>query len=232
MMLGGSPISVAVPPMFDARISVMKNGMGFTSSSLHTVSVMGPMSSTVVTLSKNADSTAVSSTNSSMTFHGSPLASRAALMARNSNMPESFTTETNSIMPRSTPSVLKSMCSMAASNGSTCRASTSMAPTMAASERCSFSVMMANMTTTNTAIDTIWLTSMRAPPANRAVRCSPRPRLLEAVKRPDHLTIPISGSKRQGEIALRVTASATCCPRCPVGGAAGELRPRCYDRGY
>ena len=59
MMLGGSPMSVAVPPMFDARISVMKNGMGLTSSSLHTVSVMGPMSSTVVTLSRNAESTAV-----------------------------------------------------------------------------------------------------------------------------------------------------------------------------
>lgn len=59
--------------MFDASISVMKNGMGLTPSSLHTVSVMGPMSSTVVTLSRNAESTAVSSTNSSMIFQGSPL---------------------------------------------------------------------------------------------------------------------------------------------------------------
>ncbi len=77
MMFGGSPMSVAVPPMFDARISVMKNGMGLMSSILHTVIVIGPMSSTVVTLSKNAESTAVSSTNSIMIFQGSPLASRA-----------------------------------------------------------------------------------------------------------------------------------------------------------
>ena len=161
MMFGGSPMSVAVPPMFDARISVMKNGMGLMSSSLHTVRVMGPMSSTVVTLSRNAESTAVSSTNSSMIFHGSPLAKRAHLMARNSNTPDSFTTDTNNIMPSSTPSVLKSMCSMAASNGMTCSASTSIAPVMAASERCSFSVMMASMTMTNTAMATIWLTSIK-----------------------------------------------------------------------
>ena len=161
MMLGGSPMSVAVPPMFDASISVMKNGMGLTSSSLHTVSVMGPMSSTVVTLSRNAESTAVSSTNSSMIFQGSPFASRAHLMARNSNTPDSFTTDTNSIMPSSTPRVLKSMCSMAASNGMTCRANTIIAPVMAASDRCSFSVMMVIMTTTNTATATIWLTSMK-----------------------------------------------------------------------
>ncbi len=37
MMFGGSPMSVAVPPTFDAMISVRKNGMGFTSSILHTV---------------------------------------------------------------------------------------------------------------------------------------------------------------------------------------------------
>ena len=82
-------------------------------------------------------------------------------MARNSNTPDSFTTDTNNIMPSSTPSVLKSMCSMAASNGMTCSASTSMAPVMAASERCSFSVMMASMTMTNTAMATIWLTSIK-----------------------------------------------------------------------
>ena len=29
MMFGGSPISVAVPPMFEARISEMRKGAGF-----------------------------------------------------------------------------------------------------------------------------------------------------------------------------------------------------------
>lgn len=82
MMFGGSPMRVAVPPMFDAMISTMKNGIGFTLSSLQMVSVMGPMSSTVVTLSRNAESTAVSSTYIIMMCHGSPLAMWAVLMAR------------------------------------------------------------------------------------------------------------------------------------------------------
>lgn len=105
------------------------------SSSLHTVSAMGPISNTVVTLSKNADSVAVSNTKSIMIFQGSPLASRAHLMARYSKMPDSFTTDTNNIMPNNTPNVLKSTCSMAASKGSTCNINKSIAPTIATRER-------------------------------------------------------------------------------------------------
>ena len=37
MMFGGSPMRVAVPPTFEATISVMKNGTGEISSILHTV---------------------------------------------------------------------------------------------------------------------------------------------------------------------------------------------------
>ena len=80
-------------------------------------------------------------------------------MARNSNTPDCFTTATNSIMPNSTPSVLKSMWPMAVSNGMMCRMSSSMAPVMATSARCTFSVMMAIMATTKTATEMIWLVS-------------------------------------------------------------------------
>ena len=59
MMFGGSPISVAVPPTLDARASAIRNGTGSTSSSSAISSVTGARSSTVVTLSRNAEATAV-----------------------------------------------------------------------------------------------------------------------------------------------------------------------------
>ena len=70
---------------------------------------IGPTSSTVVTLSRNAESTAVRMVNSSMIFQGLPFAILADLIAMYSNRPELRTTATNSIMPISTPMVLKSM---------------------------------------------------------------------------------------------------------------------------
>ena len=81
MMLGGSPISVAVPPMFDASTSAMRNGTGLTPSRSQTRSVTGAMSSTVVTLSSSADATAVIIVSSTMTANGLPLARLAAQMA-------------------------------------------------------------------------------------------------------------------------------------------------------
>ena len=50
---------VAVPPMLEAMIWVMKKGTGLVFSMLVMARVMGPMRSTVVTLSKNPESTAV-----------------------------------------------------------------------------------------------------------------------------------------------------------------------------
>ena len=160
MILGGSPISVAVPPMLDAMISMRKYGIGLISSSLQMVSVMGPIRSTVVTLSSTAESTAVSSTNKTMIFHGSPLASFAVLTARNSNMPDSRTTATNSIMPNSTPSVLKSICEIAVSNDSTWASSRITVPAMATSVRWIFSDMMVTIATMKTAMANIWLKSI------------------------------------------------------------------------
>ena len=56
-MLGGSPISVAVPPMLETMISMTTSGIGSTSSASASRNVIGTISSTVVRLSRNADST-------------------------------------------------------------------------------------------------------------------------------------------------------------------------------
>ena len=58
-MFGGSPISVAVPPMLEATISITISGTGSTSSASASRNVIGTISRIVVTLSRNADSTAV-----------------------------------------------------------------------------------------------------------------------------------------------------------------------------
>ncbi len=66
-MFGGSPISVAVPPMLDATISMMISGTGLTSSASASRKVIGTISRIVVTLSRNADSTAVVTASASTT---------------------------------------------------------------------------------------------------------------------------------------------------------------------
>jgi hypothetical protein len=52
IIFGGSPIKVAAPPMFEHKISPIKNGIGSLSSILQTAKVMGITKITVVTLSK------------------------------------------------------------------------------------------------------------------------------------------------------------------------------------
>ena len=59
MMFGGSPMSVAVPPMFDAMICVRRYGIGSSFRIFVMLNVTGTMRSTVVTLSRNAENTAV-----------------------------------------------------------------------------------------------------------------------------------------------------------------------------
>ena len=108
IILGGSPIRVAVPPMLEAMIWVMKKGMGLIRSMLVMARVMGPMRSTVVTLSRKADKTAVIKVNNTISGQGRPLAIFAALMAMYSKMPEFLTTATKSIIPIRTPRVLRS----------------------------------------------------------------------------------------------------------------------------
>ena len=80
-MFGGSPISVAVPPMFDATISMMISGTGSTSSASASRNVIGTTSRIVVTLSKNADNTAVVTASDSTTASGRPRDSCPARIA-------------------------------------------------------------------------------------------------------------------------------------------------------
>ena len=82
MMFGGSPIRVAVPPMFDASASAMRNGTGCRPSRSQTSRVTGAMSSTVVTLSSSAEATAVMTTSMTIVGKGRPRVRFAAQMAR------------------------------------------------------------------------------------------------------------------------------------------------------
>ena len=72
MMLGGSPIMVAAPPMFEKSTSAMSSGMGLKSSTLANWMVTGVSKSIVVTLSKNADRTAVTRHKMTVRVHTSP----------------------------------------------------------------------------------------------------------------------------------------------------------------
>ena len=81
MMLGGSPIRVAVPPMLEASASAMRNGTGGRPSRSQTSRVTGAISSTVVTLSSSAEATAVIRTSSTIVANGRPRVRLAAQIA-------------------------------------------------------------------------------------------------------------------------------------------------------
>src|ERR1700757_1158131 len=85
MMLGGSPTNVAVPPMFDANASAIRNGAALIVSRSHTNRVTGAINNTVVTLSSRGDAIAVASTNRIMMRSGEPRARLADQIAAYSN---------------------------------------------------------------------------------------------------------------------------------------------------
>ena len=82
MILGGSPISVAVPPILDARISINRKGYGSILSSSVISSVMGTIRRTVVTLSRKAEKIAVVRESMTRIHQGSPFTSFADFIAR------------------------------------------------------------------------------------------------------------------------------------------------------
>ncbi len=82
MMFGGSPISVAVPPMFEAMTSIRTSGIGSMSSASASRNVIGTISSTVVRLSRNALSSAVEPASATTTQQRPPRASWPARIAR------------------------------------------------------------------------------------------------------------------------------------------------------
>ncbi len=71
-MFGGSPISVAVPPMFDTSTSTTISGIGSMSSASASRKVIGTTSRIVVRLSRNADSSAVVIASDASTASGRP----------------------------------------------------------------------------------------------------------------------------------------------------------------
>ena len=99
IMFGGSPISVAVPPIFEAKTVAMIYGTGF-SFSLEVMEInIGTMKRTVVTLSKNADKTAVSIVNVRSILKGFPFVIFNAREESIEKKPLSISTETIIIIP-------------------------------------------------------------------------------------------------------------------------------------
>ncbi len=72
MMFGGSPIRVAVPPMFEAITSITISGIGSMSRASARRKVIGTIRRIVVRLSRKADSTAVVTASERTTRNGSP----------------------------------------------------------------------------------------------------------------------------------------------------------------
>jgi len=70
-ILGGSPISVAVPPTFAARTPASRKFLGETSRESATRNITGAKRSIVVTLSRKAEKSAIvtiKKTNNALTF--------------------------------------------------------------------------------------------------------------------------------------------------------------------
>ena len=61
MIFGGSPMSVAVPPILEASTSAIRNGNGAICNSRVTASVTGAINSTVLTLLRTAETKNVTS---------------------------------------------------------------------------------------------------------------------------------------------------------------------------
>ena len=177
MMLGGSPINVAVPPMLEAIASAIRNGIGGTPSRSHTSRVTGATSSTVVTLSSSAEATAVITISITITANGRPRARLADQIARYSNTPVCLTMLTMIIIPssrkmtfQSTPvSSLKNAVFASTTPSSTMAA----APPSAAATRWIRSVAISTYAATNAA-STSQVVNARARPRAGAP-AAPRP---------------------------------------------------------
>src|ERR1700742_1466189 len=99
MMLGGSPTSVAAPPMLDANTSAISIGTGLISSRSQTSKVTGAIKSTETTLGSTADAAAITSIRRIMMRNGEPLARLAAQIAAYSKTPVCCRMLTIIIMP-------------------------------------------------------------------------------------------------------------------------------------
>ncbi len=130
--------------MFDARISEVSSGIGLTRRRSDTTKMIGVISTTVVTLSMSADTTAVMIEMSTSRRYASPAVRSTASAASHSNKPVFARMLAMTIIPTSRKMTFQS--TTASENASCCvirpSASTATAPTSAATVRCTRSEMM------------------------------------------------------------------------------------------
>ena len=131
-MFGGSPISVAVPPMFEKIASRIRIGAVGSRRSCVMRIVTGAIRITVVTLSMNAEMNAVAQRNSSTTSAPFPRVCRAIVTARYSKTPVVAMMLTITIMPMRSPSTFRSIFPSISVNPATPTATMSPAPRMEA----------------------------------------------------------------------------------------------------
>ena len=115
MILGGSPIKVAVPPILDAKICEIRYGLTSTFNCAVMLKVIGTVKSTVVTLSNKAEQTIVRAESATNNAIGRAFTFFAAHIAKKLNNPVSLVMFTIIIIPIRSPKVLKSIWDMAVS---------------------------------------------------------------------------------------------------------------------
>ena len=130
-MFGGSPMRVAVPPMFEAKIWLMRYGNGETFSVRAIDSVTGVSRTTVVTLSRTAESSAVATARITSSRNGSPRERWMASPATYSKKPVLLSPPARIIIPASRKMTLKSIPANASSWSTIPRTTTSRPPSSA-----------------------------------------------------------------------------------------------------
>ncbi len=115
MMLGGSPIRVAAPPMFEAMITGSRYTLGSSPSRAATPTAIGVTKITVVTLSRNADAMPVAQMSTDSTAAGLAGRSPSNRPTDHSNTPVALSTPTTAIIPASRKRTLRSSAAWAAS---------------------------------------------------------------------------------------------------------------------
>ena len=135
MMFGGSPMRVAVPPMLEARIPETRYGIGEISRRRATDRMTGVIRTTVVTLSRNADRTAVTVARIRSSRIGWPRERMTDRIASHSKKPVLARTEAITIIPASRKMTLRSTAANASCWSITPRTMTSIPPINAISVR-------------------------------------------------------------------------------------------------
>jgi len=108
MILGGSPTSVMLPPMFDANIMTAVNAKGLNFAVSATKKITGINMIIVVTLSKNIEKSAINTANKEDNSITLPFDHLSAFTATYWKKPVDLTIATITIMPISRKMALKS----------------------------------------------------------------------------------------------------------------------------